>query len=119
VANEVLDFFIKKITTLRKSGINDIIIDPGFGFGKTLTHNYELLKKLDYFKILNLPILVGVSRKSMINKLLKLIPEKGLNGTTVLHTIALLKGARILRVHDVKEAKEAIKITEYYSGTAV
>lgn len=110
VVTEVMDFFVEKIDKCKQAGIKDIIIDVGFGFGKNLEHNYTLLKNLDYFKILNLPILVGISRKSMICKVLKVNSENALNGTTVLHTIALLKGAKILRVHDVKEAREAIEL---------
>ncbi|MCX6230029.1 MAG: dihydropteroate synthase [Bacteroidetes bacterium] len=108
---EVMLYFSEKVNQLRALGVNDIIIDPGFGFGKTTEHNYELLQKLEVFSMLELPVLVGFSRKSMINKVLKCKPEDALNGTTVLNTIALLKGANILRVHDVKEAVEAIKIT--------
>lgn len=113
VVKNVVDFFISKVEKLHEHGVLDIIIDPGFGFGKTLVHNYQLLNQLDYLKILNLPIMVGVSRKSMINKVLKIKSQEALNGTTVLHTIALQKGANILRTHDVREAKEAIKITDY------
>ena len=92
-------------------GVKDIILDPGFGFGKTIEHNYELLNQMEEFAIFELPLLVGVSRKSMIYKLLGITPEEALNGTTVLHTIALMKGANILRVHDVKEAVEAVRLT--------
>lgn len=112
VVTEVIDFFVEKIDAAKESGIKDIIIDPGFGFGKSVEHNYHLLKNLDYLRTLNLPILAGVSRKSMICKPLKLNPDQALNGTTVLHTIALMKGANILRVHDVKEAVEAIRLTQ-------
>lgn len=111
VVNDVISFLAKQVDKLKQSGVNDVIIDPGFGFGKTLEHNYKLLNKLDLFKIFELPVLVGISRKSMINKVLGTKPEFALNGTTVLHTIALQKGADILRVHDVKEAVEAIKLT--------
>ncbi len=111
VVKEILLFFSKKIAEARKHKINDIIIDPGFGFGKTLVHNYDILNKLDMFKILELPILAGVSRKSMIHKLLNINPNDALNGTTSLNTISLMKGSNILRVHDVKEAMECIKIT--------
>jgi len=93
-------------------GVKDIIIDPGFGFGKTLEHNYQLMNHLEEFKLFGLPLLVGISRKSMIYKLLGTTPEEALNGTTVLNTIALQKGAHILRVHDVKAAVEAVKIVE-------
>ena len=97
---------------MRDLGVKDIIIDPGFGFGKTLEHNYELMNHLEEFSLFELPLLVGVSRKSMIYKLLGTTPKEALNGTTALHTIALLKGANILRVHDVKEAVESIKIVQ-------
>ncbi len=110
VALEVLDFFIHEIGKLRAMNIKDIIIDPGFGFGKTVEHNYELLKKLHVFKMLEVPILAGISRKSMICKVLKINPSKALNGTTALHMIALQQGAKILRVHDVKEAVECIRL---------
>lgn len=107
---EIIEYFANKISKLKLLGVNDIIIDPGFGFGKTLDNNYELLNKLESFKIIELPLLIGVSRKSMINKLLDVLPNQALNGTTVINTIALQKGANILRVHDVREAKEAISI---------
>jgi dihydropteroate synthase len=93
-------------------GLSDIIIDPGFGFGKNIEHNYSLMKDLHMFNYFNYPLLVGISRKSMIWKYLKTTPEEALNGSTVLHTIALLKGADILRVHDVKEARECISIVK-------
>ena len=112
VTQEVMSFLSEKVDILTKKGINDIIIDPGFGFGKTVEHNYELMHHLADFNIFELPILVGVSRKSMINKVIKTTPKDALNGTTVLNTIALMKGANILRVHDVKAAKEAVLITE-------
>ena len=108
---EIMLYFAEKIMQLSMLGVNDVILDPGFGFGKTLTQNYALLQKLDLFKFHELPIMVGFSRKSMINKVLGTSPADALNGTTVLNTIALLKGANILRVHDVKQAMEAIKIT--------
>jgi dihydropteroate synthase len=107
---EVTDFFITKIDECKKAGIRDLIIDPGFGFGKTIAHNFELLSNLSIFEILNCPLLLGVSRKSTIYKTLGTNAEEALNGTTVLNTIGLLKGANILRVHDVKEAKEAVKL---------
>ncbi|MCD6113500.1 MAG: dihydropteroate synthase [Bacteroidales bacterium] len=110
VVEDIYNYFSKKIAELNNLGFNKIILDPGFGFGKTVQHNYKLLKELKYFKKLNLPILVGISRKSMINKVLGTTPAEALNGTTVLNTIALMNGANILRVHDVKEAKEAVKI---------
>jgi dihydropteroate synthase len=111
----VLDFFIQKIDDCKLSGINDVIIDPGFGFGKTIAHNFQLLKELKVFKMLERPILAGVSRKSTIYRTLGIPVEEALNGTTVLHTIALLNGANILRVHDVKEACEAVKLFQKYS----
>ena len=109
---EIFYYFSEKVQKLRDLGVKDIIIDPGFGFGKTLEHNYELMNHLEEFSLFELPLLVGVSRKSMIYKLLETTPEEALNGTTALHTIALLKGANILRVHDVKEAVESIKIVQ-------
>ncbi|MCI5081636.1 MAG: dihydropteroate synthase [Saprospiraceae bacterium] len=112
VVQEVLDFLIAELGKLRSLGVKDIIIDPGFGFGKSLTHNYQLLKKMHIFNILDLPILCGVSRKSMIYKLLNTKPEHALNGTTALHMIALQQGAKILRVHDVKQAVETIQLWE-------
>ena len=107
---EIFYFFSEKVQKLRDLGVKDIIIDPGFGFGKTLEHNYELMNHLEEFSLFELPLLVGISRKSMIYKLLGTTPEEALNGTTTLNTIALLKGANILRVHDVKSAMEAVKI---------
>lgn len=113
VTLDIIDFFSKKVNELIQLGIKDIIIDPGFGFGKTLENNYQLLKELDNFKILNLPIMVGLSRKSMIYKLLETNAGEALNGSTIAHTIALLNGAKILRVHDVKEAKQLTRIYNY------
>jgi dihydropteroate synthase len=110
VCTDVMAYFVKKKHQLTSLGIKDIIVDVGFGFGKTLEHNYELLKQLSIFHALNSPILVGVSRKGMIWKALGTSPEKALTGTIAANTIALLQGAHILRVHDVKEAKDAIKI---------
>ena len=107
---EVMQYFARKVQQLRDLGVKDIILDPGFGFGKTLEHNYELLAHLEDFSTFQLPLLVGVSRKSMIYRLLGGTPADALNGTTVLHTISLLKGANILRVHDVRQAVEAVKI---------
>ena len=107
---EIMQYFALKVQELYARGVKDIIIDPGFGFGKTLAHNYELLKHLEDFKLFGLPLLVGISRKSMIYKLLDSSPEEALNGTTVLNTIALTKGADILRVHDVKACVEAVRI---------
>lgn len=110
VTREVLDFFVAKIDGLNKSGISSIIVDPGFGFGKTIEHNFELLRNLTVFKIINRPILLGLSRKSTIYRTLGITATEALNGTTVLNTVGLMNGASILRVHDVKEAKEAIKL---------
>lgn len=109
---EVFIYFARKVQQLRDLGMKDIILDPGFGFGKTLEHNYELMAHLEEFSIFELPLLVGVSRKSMIHKLLGGTPQDALNGTTVLDTVALMKGANILRVHDVREAVEAVRIVE-------
>ena len=109
---EIFYFFSEKVQKLRDLGVKDIIIDPGFGFGKTIEHNYQLMNHLEEFKLFGLPLLVGISRKSMIYKLLGTTPEEALNGTTVLNTIVLQKGAHILRVHDVKAAVEAVKIVE-------
>ncbi len=113
VVKEVMDYFIERIQKLIALGVPDIIIDPGFGFGKTVEHNFELLSNLDLFKIFERPVLAGLSRKSMINKILGIKAEDALNGTTVLNTLALLKGASILRVHDVKEAVETIKLVNH------
>lgn len=107
---EVMLYFAERIDRLCQMGAKDIIVDPGFGFGKTLEHNYELFHHLDDFNLFNLPLLVGISRKSMIYKLLGGTPQTSLNGTTVLNTIALMKGVHILRVHDVKEAVEVKRI---------
>ncbi|HEY5822714.1 MAG TPA: dihydropteroate synthase, partial [Cyclobacteriaceae bacterium] len=112
LVKEITDYFHQKIHQLRKLGVKDVIIDPGFGFAKNIDQNFELLSHLDYLKILGKPILTGLSRKSMIWKSLKITPEEALNGTTSLNTVALLKGASILRVHDVKEAVETIKLIE-------
>ena len=109
---EVFIYFARKVQQLRDLGMKDIILDPGFGFGTTLEHNYELMAHLEEFSIFELPLLVGVSRKSMIYKLLGGTPQDALNGTTVLDTVALMKGANILRVHDVREAVEAVRIVE-------
>lgn len=107
---DVFLYFARKVQQLRDLGVKDIILDPGFGFGKTLEHNYELLAHLEDFRIFELPLLAGVSRKSMIYRLLDTTPAEALNGTTVVHSICLLKGADILRVHDVRQAVEAVKI---------
>jgi dihydropteroate synthase len=116
VTREVLDFFIQKKDSLHKAGIKDIIIDPGFGFGKTIAHNFELLRNLSVFKMLNAAILLGISRKSTIYKTLGITADESLNGTTVLNTIGLMNGASILRVHDVKQAVEAIEIFTAYNN---
>jgi dihydropteroate synthase len=116
INKEILDFFIQKLEKLRTAGIKDIVLDPGFGFGKTLDNNYELLACMHNFKMLELPILAGVSRKSMICRLLKCNPENALNGSTALHMLCLERGAKILRVHDVKETAEAIKIWNLYNS---
>jgi dihydropteroate synthase len=110
VTGEVILFLAKKVDQLRELGVSDIIIDPGFGFGKTIDHNYQLLRDLEQFKMFETPLLVGVSRKSMIYRFLGGNPEDALNGTSVLNTLALSQGANILRVHDVKEAVECVKL---------
>lgn len=110
ILSEMLTFFITKLHSLRRSGIKDVILDAGFGFAKTIEQNYFLLKNLEHFHILELPMLVGISRKSMIYKRLNITPEESLNGTTVLNTLALSKGAQLLRVHDVKEAVDSVKL---------
>ncbi|WP_310380149.1 dihydropteroate synthase [Flavobacterium sp.] len=112
LVKDILFYFSEKVAKARSFGINDLIIDPGFGFAKTVEQNFELMSKLELFQMLELPILVGISRKSMIYKTLEIDLEKALNGTSVLNTIALTKGANILRVHDVKEAMECIKLCE-------
>lgn len=113
VTKEVLDFFIQRIEECKKQGIHDMIPDPGFGFSKKMEDNFKLIKDLEVLSMLNRPILLGVSRKSTIYKTLGITAEESLNGTTVLNTAGLLKGASILRVHDVKEAMEAIKLTSH------
>ena len=110
IVKEMIFYFSERIQKARSFGISDIIIDPGFGFAKTLEHNYEVLHKMELFSMLELPLLAGISRKSMIYKVLEKTPQEALNGTSVLNTIALQKGAKILRVHDVKEAVECIKL---------
>ncbi len=112
---EVIDYFQKKVHDLQGKGIYDIAIDPGFGFAKNKTQNFELLHHLDLFKIMEQPLMVGLSRKSLIYKTLQSTPQEALNGTTVLHTISLMKGASILRAHDVKEAMEVIKLVDQLS----
>ena len=114
VVKEVLDFFIKKISDCKKAGIKDIILDPGFGFAKTIQHNFILLKNLSAFGMLDKPILAGLSRKKTVYKTLNTTAAEALNGTTVLNTLALVNGASIIRVHDVKEATEAIQLVEKY-----
>jgi len=114
VTKEVLDFFIARTEDCRQAGIHDVILDPGMGFAKTHQHNLELLHNLSVFRMLGRPILLGVSRKSTIYKLLGITPEEALNGTTVLNTLGLLNGADILRVHDPKEARQAITLVEAY-----
>ena len=114
VVKEVLDYFIEKIAACTAAGIKDVIIDPGFGFAKTIQHNFTLLKNLQAFQMLNKPILAGLSRKRTIYKTLGITVEEALNGTTVLNTLAFLNGAAIVRVHDVKEAKEIITLLDRY-----
>jgi len=118
VTVEVIKNLSQKIRKAESFNIKDIVIDPGFGFGKTTSHNFKLLNDLSLFKNLNRPVMVGISRKSMIYKTLNFKPENALNGTTSLNTIALLNGANILRVHDVKEAKEVIKLYNYLKKNA-
>jgi dihydropteroate synthase len=115
VVKELIIYFAKKIAQLKDCGVLDVIIDPGFGFGKTVEHNFDILRNLSLFKMLDCPILAGISRKSMINKVLRTSPAHALNGTTALNTVALMNGANILRVHDVKEAKETVQLYKEYS----
>jgi len=115
VVSEVLHLLEKRLSQLHLLGVNDVIVDPGFGFSKTLEQNYELLNKLSYFNVLNVPILAGVSRKSMLTKLLGIHADEALNATTAANMLALLGGASILRVHDVKEAMQAIRIFQKYN----
>ena len=110
--NDIIGFLSEKVNQLKEYGIRDIIIDPGFGFGKTISDNYKLLKNLESLKVLNLPILIGLSRKSMIYKILETSNLNSINGTTALNMFALSKGAKILRVHDVKQAIECIKLNQ-------
>ena len=114
--HDMLLAFAREVQQLRDFGVKDIILDPGFGFGKTVAQNYEVMNQLERLLVMDLPLLVGVSRKSMIFKLLGLTPDESLNGTSVLNTIALMKGASILRVHDVKEAVECVRIVESLNG---
>lgn len=115
IISEVIAYFAGKINTLQQLGVKDLMIDPGFGFAKTVDHNYELLQKMEALNCFELPILVGFSRKSMITKVLHNKADEALNGTTVLNTIALTKGASILRVHDVKEAVECVTLVNRMS----
>lgn len=112
VTAEVLDALMRKTEQCKQAGIADVVIDPGFGFGKTISHNFQLLRELEVFQVIKQPLLVGISRKSTIYKTLGVSANEALNGTTVLHTIALQKGAAILRVHDVKEAVEAVTLVQ-------
>lgn len=116
VVKEVLDYFINKVAECHNRGIKDIILDPGFGFAKTIAHNFQLLQQLSVFSMLGKPVLAGLSRKSTIYKTLQLSAAAALNGTTCLNTIALLNGASILRVHDVKEAMEVVQLVQAYKG---
>lgn len=113
IEKEVANYFLNKVKTLQQKGLSKIIIDPGFGFGKTLEHNYQLLNNLEELHTLELPLLVGVSRKSMVYKVLETDAKNSLNGTTAIHTLCLSKGASILRVHDVKEAVECVKLINF------
>ncbi|MBS1565325.1 MAG: dihydropteroate synthase [Bacteroidetes bacterium] len=119
VTREVLDYFIQKLAACKKAGIHDVIVDPGFGFDKNSTHNFQLLRHMDTFRILDRPLLAGLSRKSTIYRTLGTTAAEALNGTTVLNVLALQKGAHILRVHDVREAVEAITLYEAYSLAGV
>jgi dihydropteroate synthase len=110
IIKEILFYFSEKISLARSLGINDLIVDPGFGFAKTLDQNYEILRNFELFQMLDLPILAGISRKSMVYKILESSAQEALNGTSVLNTVSILKGAKILRVHDVKEAVECVKL---------
>ena len=116
---QMLISFARQVQQLRDAGACDIILDPGFGFGKTLEQNYEIMNSMERLQVMELPLLVGISRKSMIYKLMGLTPEESLNGTTVLNTISLMKGANILRVHDVKQAVECIKIVKSLNSKIV
>jgi len=118
IIRDISLFFTERVKQLTKAGVKDVIIDPGFGFGKLLEHNYELLNRLDSFKVFQLPLMVGVSRKGMIYRLLGSNPEEALNGTSVVNTLALMGGADILRVHDVREAIEAVRIMNKVRSTS-
>jgi dihydropteroate synthase len=119
ILKEILDYFHLKIHALQQLDVTDIIIDPGFGFAKNIAQNFQLLGNLEKFSLLGKPMLVGLSRKSMIWKTLDIDPTAGLNGTTALNTMALLKGADILRVHDVREAREAVKLFTSLQGNVI
>lgn len=119
IIRDISLFFTDRIKKLNRAGVKDVIIDPGFGFGKTLEHNYELLNRLDSFKVFQIPVLVGISRKSMIYKLLESKAEEALNGTSVVNTLALMGGTDILRVHDVREAVETVRIFNMLRSTTV
>jgi dihydropteroate synthase len=119
ITKEVIDFFSEKIQECKKANIQDIIIDPGFGFGKTIEHNFKLLREMEALKILKLPILAGLSRKGMIYKSLNTSANEALNGTSILNTLALNNGASILRVHDVKEAREAVALFQLYKNATL
>jgi len=114
VTLDVFDYLSFKLKELEKMGMKDVIVDPGFGFGKTIAHNFQLLRELPFFQQLDKPLMVGLSRKATVYKTLQITAEQALNGSTVMHTIALLHGAHILRVHDVKEAKQAIELLQAY-----
>jgi dihydropteroate synthase len=116
VVQDILDFLIAEVDQLRKHGLKDILIDPGFGFGKSIEHNYEILRSLHVFQMLDLPVLVGISRKSMIYKPLNISAKEALNGTSALHMVALQQGAKVLRVHDVKAAVEVIRLWQLTEG---
>lgn len=119
VTREVKEYFEERLNKLKNLGVEQVILDPGFGFGKTLEHNYTLLRDMKTLSDMGYPVLAGVSRKSMINKVLKTKPENALNGTTAVNTIALLNGASMLRVHDVREAMQAVKIVEMYRSKSL
>jgi dihydropteroate synthase len=115
IVKELMAFFAERAAVAKRNGIKDIIVDPGFGFGKTIRHNFRLLRELNLFSLLGMPVMAGLSRKSMVYKSLNTTPDDALNGTTVLNTLALSNGARILRVHDVKEASQAVKLFSIYN----
>ncbi len=119
VTRDLMAYFADRVAAAKLLGIIDIIIDPGFGFGKTVNQNFQLLRELNLFTLMGMPVMVGVSRKSMIYKTLDVSQEDALNGTSVLNTLALANGARILRVHDVKQAAEAVKLFMIYSSATI